>query len=114
MYFSDDWDRTPYCSEWGHPTTIRVGHVCSAFSPQRDTAPGDARAAVGIDVEVDWSDSETGTNGPFYAAYRDDELYDWLCGNCLTFNVAIDTMGRFECTQCGNDHSPSEWDAAYL
>ncbi|AUX09470.1 acetyltransferase [Halalkaliarchaeum desulfuricum] len=115
VYFQDDWERTPFCAEWNKETSIRVGEVCSAFSLQDETTiVGTAPADTDVDVEIDWEELTTGTDAPFFAAYRDDEKYGWMCGNCRTLEVAIDTMGQFVCNDCGNKHSPTEWDPSYL
>jgi hypothetical protein len=111
--FRDDWDRTPYCSEQERPAEIRVGEVCSSFAP-RGRVTHTALPDMGEDIEVHWSEQVSGTDGPFYAVYRGETRYDWLCGNCHTAAVAVDTMGRFECRECENTHRPSQWDAAYL
>lgn len=58
-----------------------------------------------------------GVLAPFYALYRTD-AYDrrvgWYCSNCDGVSTAMDTMGRIECTDCGNHHKARQWDAAYL
>lgn len=112
VFFLDDWDRSPYCAHWSHPTAIRVGDVCSAYATRRDAAPDDD--GVGIDAEVDWTERTDGTDAPFYAATRGEERYGWVCGSCWTLEVVVDTMGRLQCIECGNEHRPREWDAAYL
>ncbi|XVH30805.1 GNAT family N-acetyltransferase [Haloferacaceae archaeon DSL9] len=68
-------------------------------------------------VYVAYDESERGSKAPFYAAYADadrEERYGWICGNCDGANVSMDTMGRFECGDCGNKRRPTRWDAAYL
>lgn len=111
-FFQADWERTPYCVEHETTTSIEVNDVCSAFRP-KESVPI-APEAIEEGVAIEWSEQTIGEKAPFYAAYRDEERYAWLCGNCRTLDVAADTMGRLECSDCGNTHSPTEWDAAYL
>lgn len=66
---------------------------------------------------VDYDARERASLGPFYVAYADrdrEERYGWFCSNCGGFEAAMDSMGRVECTDCGNRRKPSRWDAAYL
>lgn len=105
VYFGDDWDRTPYCTAWDRPTEIDVGDVCSKFR---------TRLRPDEDIEIDWADESRGTVASFFPAFRNDERYGLLCGKCQTLDVMVDTMGRVKCTECGNEHKPREWDAAYL
>ncbi|MEF8781302.1 MAG: GNAT family N-acetyltransferase [Haloferacaceae archaeon] len=66
---------------------------------------------------VAFDEAVRGSRGAFYPAYADrerEDLHGWVCGNCDSFDVAIDTMDRFECTACGNRRKPMRWDAAYL
>lgn len=119
--FQADWERTPYCVEQDRPVTIRVGEVCPSFATREyvdesavsSVDEGDSPKLEG-NLSLDRTDRKTGREAPFYATYRDDRRYGWLCGNCRTLDVAMDTMGRIECNDCGNTHSPSEWDAAYI
>ena len=76
-----------------------------------------ARPGPEGDLHVDFTRRERGSLGPFYPAYADadaDDRYGWFCSNCDGFDTAMDTMGRIECTDCGNRRKPSRWDAAYL
>ncbi|WP_280537044.1 GNAT family N-acetyltransferase [Halopenitus sp. POP-27] len=73
--------------------------------------------ADGETVYVDFEDSERGSTGPFFAAYRDpdhEDRYGYLCGNCEGLDVTVDTLDRLECADCGNRRKPTRWDAAYL
>ncbi|AUX08187.1 GNAT family acetyltransferase [Halalkaliarchaeum desulfuricum] len=66
---------------------------------------------------VAFDEAVRASQGAFYPAYADrerDELHGWMCGNCESFDVAIDTMDRYECVDCGNRRKPARWDAAYL
>lgn len=111
--FGDDWNRTPYCTLRNQVASIDVGDVCSAFA--RDPPGGTVESTgEGDPVEVHPTERTRGTAAPFYAAYREDERYGWMCGACQSLDVAVDPMGRFECNECENTRKPTEWDAAYL
>lgn len=67
-------------------------------------------------VYVAFDESERGSSAPFYVAYADadrEQRYGYFCGNCEGTDIAIDTMDRMECGNCGNRRKPSRWDAAY-
>lgn len=67
-------------------------------------------------VYVTYDETESGSSDDFYAVYSDQdltELYGYYCGNCDSLAVAMDAMGRVECT-CGNTRKPTRWDSAYL
>ncbi|MFC7166284.1 GNAT family N-acetyltransferase [Halospeciosus flavus] len=73
----------------------------------------------GETVYVSFDERDHGSKAPFYAVYRspeleDEERYGLFCGNCDSFDTAMDSMGRIECNECGNRRKPSRWDAAYL
>lgn len=73
-------------------------------------------APDGTTVFVTRKEGERGSKGAFFVAYlsRDqNERYGWFCGNCETFDNAMDTMGRIKCNHCGNIRKPTEWDAAH-
>ncbi|OYR46569.1 GNAT family N-acetyltransferase [Halorubrum sp. Ea8] len=77
---------------------------------------GVVETGTGDTVYVAFDESERGSEGPFYVAYSDPERerrYGYFCGNCEGTDVAIDTMDRMECGDCGNRRKPSRWDAAY-
>ncbi|KAB1193814.1 GNAT family acetyltransferase [Haloferax sp. MBLA0076] len=70
----------------------------------------------GKTVYVAQDEVERGSKGPFYVVYATDDAenrWGFLCGNCDSFNTAMDTMGRIECNECGNVRKPDEWDAAH-
>lgn len=70
----------------------------------------------GEQVYVSRKEGERGTEGPFFVVYVSDDADDrwgYYCGNCDTFDNAMDTMGRIACNQCGNIRKPDEWDAAH-
>lgn len=112
--FRDDGGPTPRCSKWNRPASIRIGEVCSSFALHPEAEIDGAEIDADVDVEVDWNEPAVGTEAPFYAVLRGDERYGWLCGNCRTIEVVVDTMGRIECTDCDNARRATEWDAAYL
>lgn len=65
---------------------------------------------------VDRSDAERAADGPLYVVYRDPERtrrWGFFCGNCESFDTAMDSMGRVQCNVCGNLKKPDEWDAAH-
>jgi ribosomal protein S18 acetylase RimI-like enzyme len=66
---------------------------------------------------VAYDESARASRAPFYAVYADrdrGELWGWYCGNCESFDTAMDTMDRVECNECGNRRKAARWDAAYL
>lgn len=71
----------------------------------------------GREVYVDQDDPEKGSKGVFYPVYYDRERsrrHGIMCDNCGSFQTAMDTMGRVECSECNNTRKPTRWDAAYL
>ena len=72
--------------------------------------------ADGRRLYVDREDAERGSKGPFFVVYADPDATDrwgYFCGNCRTFNNAMDSMGRIECNECANLRKAEEWDAAH-
>ena len=77
----------------------------------------ESREFEGETLFVNWAESERGSDAPFYAAYTDEEgedLYGYFCSNCQSFDIAMDSMERLECNNCGNQKKPVRWDASYL
>ena len=75
------------------------------------------RAIDGQTVYVAYDESARGSDAPFFAVYLDEERaepYGWMCGGDEGFDVAMDTMERLECNECGNRRKAARWDAAYL
>ncbi len=73
-------------------------------------------APTGTTVYVDRTTADRGSKAPFFHVYETDAAEDrwgYFCGNCETFDNAMDTMGRIECNACGNIRKPDEWDAAH-
>jgi ribosomal protein S18 acetylase RimI-like enzyme len=69
------------------------------------------------ELYIDRSDSERGSQGPFYAVYSDEERenrYSYYCGACESLITSMDSMGRLSCEECGNQMKPTRWDAAYM
>lgn len=72
----------------------------------------DGRAAY-----VAYDEGDRASKGPLYAVYLDadrERRYGWYCSACGGYNVAMDSMGRAECSDCGNRRKPTRWDASYL
>lgn len=72
--------------------------------------------AEGTTLYVSHEDAERGSKGPFFAAYTTegaDTQWGYFCGNCGTFDNAMDAMGRIKCNECANIRKPDEWDAAH-
>lgn len=70
----------------------------------------------GETLYVDSGDAERGTEGPFYVVYRDAERtrrWGYYCDRCGSFGTAMDSMGRIQCTDCGNLKKADEWDSAH-
>lgn len=71
----------------------------------------------GQTLYVDHDDADRGTLAAFHPVYLDDErdeVYSYHCGKCDTLATAMDSMGRIECSNCGNSRKPTRWDAAYM
>ena len=71
----------------------------------------------GREVYVDLEDASRGSLGPFFTVFADadrTERYGFQCGHCEALATAMDSMGRVECSDCGNTRKPTRWDAAYL
>lgn len=74
------------------------------------------RTVDGRTVYVAHDETVRGADGVFYAVYSDaarEGRYGWAC-SCGTVGVAMDTMERLECGDCGNKSKATRWDAAYL
>jgi ribosomal protein S18 acetylase RimI-like enzyme len=73
--------------------------------------------AEGRELFVDYNDADRATLAPFLAVYTDADRSDrwgYYCSNCESMDVAVDTMGRIECNDCGNVSKATRWDAAYM
>lgn len=69
------------------------------------------------ELYIDRNDSERGSSGAFYTVYTDEERetkYGYYCGSCENLVTSMDSMGRLECEECGNQLKPTRWDAAYM
>ncbi|SEL65933.1 DUF5816 domain-containing protein [Haloferax larsenii] len=70
----------------------------------------------GKTVFVARDEVERGAKGPFFIVYSSEDAerrWGYRCGNCESFDTAMDTMGRVECNVCSNVRKPEEWDAAH-
>ncbi|WP_254862477.1 GNAT family N-acetyltransferase [Halovivax gelatinilyticus] len=77
---------------------------------QRDVGDGST-------IYVSFGEPARGSLAPFYSAYETDsgtDRYGWYCGNCESFDNAMDAMGRIKCNACGNQRKATRWDASYL
>ena len=71
----------------------------------------------GTTVYVAFDEADRASQAPLYVAYLDEnrgERYGWYCGACGSVDIAMDSMGRAECNNCGNTRKPTRWDASYL
>lgn len=69
------------------------------------------------EIYIDHDDAERGSVAPFLVAYNNTERterYGYFCSNCNSLDIAMDSMGRAECNECGNQRKATRWDAAYL
>ena len=69
---------------------------------------------TGVTVYVSTDETERGSKGVFRVTYltaESDVRYGFYCENCGSFDVAMDTMGRIVCNECGNTKKAEEWDA---
>ncbi|PSP76341.1 GNAT family acetyltransferase [Halobacteriales archaeon QS_1_68_20] len=77
----------------------------------------DARSTPeGETLYVAREEASRGSEGPFFTVYRTEDgtrRWGYQCGNCGSFETAMDTMGRIVCNDCPNIRKPTEWDAAH-
>lgn len=69
------------------------------------------------ELYIDRNDSERGSDGAFYTVYTDEDRqnkYGYYCGSCENLVTSMDSMGRLQCEECGNQLKPTRWDAAYM
>lgn len=62
-------------------------------------------------------EADRGSEAPIIPVYQSADRtgrYGLLCGNCRSLEVAMDSMGGAECSECGNRQKPTRWDAVYL
>jgi ribosomal protein S18 acetylase RimI-like enzyme len=75
------------------------------------------RGRDGRALYADRSNPSRGSKDSFYTVYSDEgreDAYGFMCGNCETLVVAMDSMGKMECEDCGNVRKPTRWDATYM
>jgi hypothetical protein len=73
--------------------------------------------ADGMEVYINPERAERGKKGAFVPTYRDREAtqpWGWFCANCESDDVAVDTMERMVCNDCGNARRALTWDSGYL
>lgn len=71
----------------------------------------------GAELYVNYGESERGLKAPLFVVYGDADLtsrYGFVCGNCESLDVTMDSMGRIRCEACGNERKAARWDAVYL
>lgn len=98
----------------GEPFEENVYSDVSPAGEDREPQIESYTTADGETLYLNYEESEIGRDGPFFAAYTTRELgdrYGWFCSNCGSVDVAMDTMGRIVCNQCGNRHKATRWDA---
>ncbi len=81
--------------------------------PELDTVKGSEDQRL----YVDRGDADRGSKGAFRVVYSDEareNAYGFLCDNCQSLVVAMDSMGKMECDTCGNVRKPTRWDATYM
>ncbi len=70
----------------------------------------------GTALYVARDEGERGSEAPFFAVFEHPDRtarWGYVCGNCGSFDTAMDTMGRIVCARCPNMRKPTEWDAAH-
>lgn len=75
-----------------------------------------ATTGDGEQVYISRAEGVRGSEAPFFVVYVSDDAerrWGFYCGNCETFDNAMDTMGRIACNRCENIRKPEEWDAAH-
>ena len=90
--------------------------------PDTETSDGQTTATTedGKEVFVALDERDSGTEGPFFVTYTDEdhsERYGYYCSNCGSLDVSMDGSDRLECKDCGNDHasrSGESYDDSYL
>ncbi|MFB6119045.1 GNAT family N-acetyltransferase [Halosegnis sp.] len=87
------------------------------YAEKRPPGLATVQGTDGRQLYVDRSDSDRGSKGPFRVVYSDEDredAYGYLCDNCQSLVVAMDSMGKMECESCGNVRKPTRWDATYM
>lgn len=100
--------------------TVELGSRTLVENIYVDTDSPGVRAvtlADGEQVYVDATTSISGSQASFAPVFTDVELenrYGFFCSNCRSLANAMDSMGRVQCSECGNVRTPTRWDAVYL
>lgn len=66
---------------------------------------------------IDRSESVSGKKGEFVLVFETEQHEDrfgFYCVHCDSFTSSVDGLGKIVCEQCGNVHTPEEWDGSYL
>ena len=103
--------------EVGDETHTENVYVESALEPDEEWRALESVTVGDETIFVSYGEAARGSKAPFYTAYRDEDgaqRYGWFCGNCDSFDNAMDSMGRIECNACGNRRKATRWDASYL
>lgn len=101
-------------------STVKIDGSTYVENIYLESDPAELNVATtddGRQVYVDRNDAERGSVAPFYAVYLDEketERYGLQCANCGSLDIAMDSMGRAECNECGNTRKATRWDAAYM
>lgn len=90
--------------------------------PNTETNNGVTTATTddGQQMYINREEEDSGTDGPFFAAYTDEEYteqFGYYCANCGSLDTTMDNMGRIECSECSNTHasrSDEAYDDSYL
>jgi len=93
-----------------HEGTERVPNEPAVEIPDEVTVGGEP-------CVVDHADTVSGTQAPFVGVDGSasfEERVGFVCSQCGTTDVLMDELDRLECTECGNDRRPDDWDPAYL
>lgn len=101
----------------GDETYTERVFVKHAGSESERKVPLEPRSAGERTVYVAYDESDRGSKAPMYVSYlneRRSERYGYFCGNCESFELSMDSMGKVLCNDCGNKRRPTRWDASYL
>ncbi|WP_049997345.1 GNAT family N-acetyltransferase [Halococcus sediminicola] len=84
--------------------------------PEAETSNGITTATTddGQQAYINRDEMNTGTEGPFFVVYTDEEYteqFGYYCANCGSLDTVMDNMERIECSGCGNAHAERSGDA---
>ncbi|WP_117591978.1 GNAT family N-acetyltransferase [Haloprofundus halophilus] len=110
----------------GETRAVKIGDEEFTERAFRKTASESAEEFVPVEERTDsdgqtlfvaYDESQRARKAPFYVTYTDEgreERYGYFCGNCESFETAMDSMERIQCNECGNQSKSARWDSAYL